>query len=287
MRAPLTHVEPIHLAPGALVDLAARHPSRYPMLLDSAASGALSQMSLLAALPRGAVWLDAGGGVHTTGDVPPLATHGFLPALDAHWRHAREGAAPRPETLPFAGGWVVYLGYELALEIEPALRPFWPRSSFADARPVAVALRVPAALQVDADGKGFLITEPSVTAAERAQVLADIGALTSAAITPVHQEIEAREEAPEAYLTRILRAQEYIRAGDIYQANLSRPWRAELPPQYAAADLYRRLPNDSATGRSFKAQFGRRIESRPGQHSAPAQAQFRRADDPFDRRIAG
>ena len=36
------------------------------------------------------------------------------------------------------------------------------------------------------------------------------------------------EEAPERYLERVRRAKEYIAAGDIYQANLSRPWRLRL-----------------------------------------------------------
>jgi len=36
------------------------------------------------------------------------------------------------------------------------------------------------------------------------------------------------EEPPEKYLERVRRALEYIAAGDIYQANLSRPWRLRL-----------------------------------------------------------
>jgi len=56
--------------------------------------------------------------------------------------------------------------------------------------------------------------------------------------------ISVREEEPGAYLARVVRAKEYVRAGDVYQANLSRPWdvtvRAAggLP---AAAALYQRL----------------------------------------------
>ena len=37
------------------------------------------------------------------------------------------------------------------------------------------------------------------------------------------------------------RALEYIAAGDIYQANLSRGWRAQLRPNVTPVDLYRRL----------------------------------------------
>jgi anthranilate synthase component 1 len=46
------------------------------------------------------------------------------------------------------------------------------------------------------------------------------------------------EERPEAHLERVVRAKEYIRAGDIYQANLSRPWRITLAEEVRAAELY-------------------------------------------------
>ncbi|MEO6078794.1 MAG: aminodeoxychorismate synthase component I [Steroidobacteraceae bacterium] len=258
MRAPLLHIEPVELAPQALLNLAAQWPGRYPVLLDSAADGALSQMSLLAALPRGCIWLDSRGGVHSSGELPPVSAPTFLPALDAHWKRAAAGAAARPETLPFGGGWFVYLGYELGLEIEPSLRPWWPAASAQDARPVAAALRVPAALMRDAQGQGFLITEPSVTLAERRQIL---GELQQASAQPPLDDgggpnIAVTEEEPAAYLQRILAAQEYIRAGDIYQANLSRPWRARLPDDYPAAALYQRLRASNPAPFAAFAQFG-------------------------------
>jgi anthranilate synthase component 1 len=243
MGAPRLHIESVDIAPGALLALSARDPHRYPVLLDSAAQGALSQVSLLAALPRGMLWLDARGGLHRQGDLPELPATGFLAELEAHWQAARAGAAGRPPEVPFSGGWFVYLGYELALETEPALRPWWPGASFADARPVAAALRIPVVIAVDAEGRGQLIAEPGVGEDELSRIRADLaeageGAPAVTAPPPV---VTLQEEAPEAYLERIRRAKEYIRAGDIYQANLSRWWRAELPAGYAAADLYRRL----------------------------------------------
>jgi anthranilate synthase component 1 len=256
MSAPALHIEPVELPPDALLKLAAAHPDRYPVLLDSAAEGALSQTSLLAALPRGALWLDARGGTHVSGELPPLPTSGFLGTLDAQWRAAAVAAVPRPADQPFGGGWFVYLGYELALEIEPALRPFWPQASYGDSRPVAVALRIPAALQRDAGGRGFLIAEAQVTAAERATILADLAAAISAPAPAMPADIELREEAPEAYLARVRRAQEYIGAGDIYQANLSRSWHAQLPVGFSAAALYQRLRGTNPAPFAAFAQFG-------------------------------
>ncbi len=152
--------------------------------------------------------------------------------MSSSWREAAADAPSRPSHLPFAGGWIIYLGYELAREIEPTLQPWWPAASLEDARPVACAMRVPAAL-IQGEGGAFLVTEPSVTPAERAQILEDLRQVTrlQTACRPpddLHP-LELVEESPDAYLTRIRRAQEYIRAGDIYQANLSRPWRATLP----------------------------------------------------------
>ena len=46
---------------------------------------------------------------------------------------------------------------------------------------------------------------------------------------------------PAAYLERVRRGKEYIRAGDIYQTNLSRPWRIELRGAADAGQLYERL----------------------------------------------
>ncbi len=59
--APQAHVEPLTLAPHALLALASRWPDKYPVLLDSAAHGALSHFSMLAALPRATLTMDAAG----------------------------------------------------------------------------------------------------------------------------------------------------------------------------------------------------------------------------------
>src|SRR5690606_11994067 len=256
---------------------------RYPVLLDSAAEGALSQVSLLAALPRGMLWLDAGGQLHQRGGLPELPANGFLGALEAQWRGARHLGAQRPPELPFAGGWFVYLGYELALETEPSLRPWWPTASFGDARPVAAALRIPAAILLEADGSARIVAEEGVTADELAQLRSDLASASTRASQSgqvAAPAVELIEEDAAAYLERIRRAQDYIRAGDIYQANLSRWWRGELPAGYAAADLYRRLRQSNPAPLAGLALFsdfrvlsssperrlrsrGRRLDTRP------------------------
>ena len=49
------------------------------------------------------------------------------------------------------------------------------------------------------------------------------------------------EEDPAAYLGRVMRAKEYVRAGDIYQANLSRPWKVVVSREPDVGALYNRL----------------------------------------------
>jgi len=63
--------------------LAARFPDRYPLLLDSAASGPLSRASVLLAEPEAALWLGADGRLGAQGFVPQGTS--FLAALENWW----------------------------------------------------------------------------------------------------------------------------------------------------------------------------------------------------------
>ncbi|MFO1503046.1 MAG: aminodeoxychorismate synthase component I [Steroidobacteraceae bacterium] len=256
MRAPFLHIEPLQLSAEGLLALAARHPARYPVLLDSAAEGSLSQVTLLGALPRGRLWLDAAGVVHTEGALPPARESRFLEALDALWRRASQPAVDAETNLPFRGGWFVYLGYELAREVEPTLDPWWPAKARQDQRPVAWAMRMPAALMLDERGEGLLVCEESVTEAERRQIREDVRQAMQQARPTASPPVVAQEEAPEAYLARVRQAQEYIRAGDIYQANLSRHWRARLAEDFPVASLYGRLRQSNPAPFAAFAQCG-------------------------------
>jgi len=98
--------------------LAARFPDRYPLLLDSAASGPLSRASVLLAEPGAALWLGADGRLGAEGFVPQGTS--FLGALENWWLTERDALlanAPSDAAtgkLVFEGGWAVFLGYELA-----------------------------------------------------------------------------------------------------------------------------------------------------------------------------
>jgi len=231
-------VRELHVAPDVLRRLATRLPDRYPLLLDSAAEGPLSRTSILPAQPRAALWLDAQGRLGADGMVPEGTS--FLGALEAWWRaeRIRGGGAPSQWPLPFSGGWAVFLGYEVAQEIEPRLS--LPPANLPWR---AFALRTPCALICErATGRVFAVAEHDAGECLD-RVARDAQAAARESEEPrdtIHVE-RTHEEDPDAYIERVRLAKEYVRAGDIYQANLSRRWQLELARSPSVAVLYERL----------------------------------------------
>jgi anthranilate synthase component I len=205
-------------------------PGRYPVFLDSAATGGpLGRYSLLMAAPGETLRLDRDGGL----EGPGSGTQ-FCERLDAWWRAER--GSPPPAPWPFAGGWFIYLGYELAGEVEPSLRlPASPLQT------VALAVRMRAALVHDhAEGRSVVVAEPGAGAAARelAEAFASAGEATGSAFVGFG---EVEEDDPDRYLAACRRTLGHIAAGDVYQANLARRWRLALPAGMTVSALYRRL----------------------------------------------
>ena len=207
--------------------LAITHPQRYPVLFDSVAAGPLGRASILVARPSAALVLTASGEVHGEGMRPQPG--GFLQALEAWWRAERipagSPAGSAAQRLPFTGGWALFLGYELAAEVEPRL--VLPPS---DLPFTAFALRTPCAL-VHAGGSDQVLAVAEVQHADALDELAEEAERAARDLARPLAPLPAfsvREEDPSRFIERVLRAKEYIRAGDIYQANLSRRWDVHL-----------------------------------------------------------
>jgi anthranilate synthase component 1 len=222
----------------SLPRLAAQHPDRYPVLLESAAQGSLARFTILCAAPRAALWLEASGKIGASGITPRAG--GFFDNLDA-WTRATPKPAPPTGLLaniPFRGGWIVYLGYEVAAEIERHLELPPSRAPL-----TAFALRIEHFLVHElATGRVFAVSEGGDTSMHDA-LIADLA--PQAGVPPhagVPMAIESLdEEAPEHFLDRVRRVQEHIVAGDVYQANLSRAWRLRLRAGSTPADIYAAL----------------------------------------------
>ncbi|MGE5242429.1 MAG: aminodeoxychorismate synthase component I [Bacteroidota bacterium] len=220
-----------------LTALHAREPRRYPHLLASTARGTpRARYDILFAFPGETLTLEADLRLRRNGH--PLGPGDFLHAFDRLWRaQAVEGTATTDDAPPFTGGWFVYLGYELVSGIEPKVAGIRPDPGL----PVASATYFPAAIIIDHAQQRTLL----VCAAERADELLPIlqQDAQSSSATPGNAVVAASVQEEEAgrFLEQVRRAQEYIRAGDVFQVNLSRRWRVRLRDDVAAIELYRRL----------------------------------------------
>jgi anthranilate synthase component 1 len=226
------------IGPDSLLRLHERRPDRYPVLLESVGGEpGLGRFDVLLAAPGEALVLQVDGRLAGPGAGGDQGR--FLPALDAWWRSERSAREDGAGT-PFAGGWFLYLGYELAGEVEPSLR--LPRSSL----PRAVAWRMRGALIRDrVTGETTLHAElPALDGlvAGLAVDLADLaGDVPEATGTAPPLRFDVVEEPPERFLRGVVDVLEAIARGDVYQANLSRGWRASLPAGTSPEALYRRL----------------------------------------------
>jgi anthranilate synthase component 1 len=221
-------------------DLLALHrlaPGRYPVLLESVASGtAQGRWDLLLTTDGSGLQLRADG---VTRDLQGQIQDGdFLAVLDRHWQAQR---IPREEPRwPFRGGWALLLDYELAQQVEPVLKlPLTDRP-----QPVALALRCPAAILRDRS------TGDCVAVAETGhhEMLERVAAdLSAAAQLPELADWRApasvEEDEPQHFIEGVTRILEYLAAGDIFQVNLSRAWRAQFDDALDPAALYARLRN--------------------------------------------
>ena len=218
-----------------LLALAARHPDRYPGLLESVAHGTASaRFDVLAAFPQQSFQLDRDGQVRD-GHGAVLGRR-FLDVLDEHWRASHNEAPAAADRLPFHGGWLLYLGYELAGEIEPCLRLPLPAGRL----PLALALRCPVAAIVDhREGRTTLLAEAGFESM-LALLEADLRMPADCKPTrPAAHEID--EDPPAQFIDAVARTHAYLAAGDVFQVNLSREWRINLASDTPAADIYAAL----------------------------------------------
>ena len=217
--------------------------ARYPYLLSSSAVRKNNtQFDILIACPQYTLTLNADKTLHCSNKDLPLAD-GFFATLENYYQKysAQNKAVESGEndTLPFTGGWFVYLSYEMAEEIEPCLSlPSLPAG-----QALAVAARCPAAIIIDKQNNQIF----AVAEAEHAHLLDDIEQdfiklkerFDQPSATQEKIALLSLSEADTApYLQQVEKIKQYIVDGDIFQANLSRQWQATLKHDVSDAVLF-------------------------------------------------
>ncbi|MBI5611835.1 MAG: aminodeoxychorismate synthase component I [Gammaproteobacteria bacterium] len=219
-----------------LTRLHQRDPARYPHLLESVAHGTRqARYDILFAFPGEVLTLHADG--RLTHADRSLAGADFLSAFERHWQALALPAASAPE-LPFRGGWFVFLSYELAPSIEPSVTGI----GFEPGLPVARATRCPAAIIRDrAHRRTYAVCEAGQADTCIPPMVRDIQVAAPGPPNGAPALTDPAEDPPERFLDGVARVLDYIRAGDVFQVNLSRAWRARLARPAAPVELYRRL----------------------------------------------
>ncbi len=222
-----------HAGPLDLLALHRLAPADYPFLLQSVAGHPLSgRYDILFAFP--ADHLICRGGQVTGSAGIPVRSADFFGSLSA-W--AAQEDAPSDD-LPFIGGWFLLLGYEMAGQIEPRLR--LPRSKFR--LPDALAVRCPAAAIYDRERqRTHLIAERDAAQLQRLESDLIKARSMPPNAAPAVLVAEMSEEPAQKYTDGVNRVLDYLRAGDVFQVNLSRAWSGTLAPRVTAADIYERL----------------------------------------------
>ena len=231
----------VERAPAHITDLLAIHerfPHRYPHLLASHGETE-GRYDILFAYPRRCLTLDSRSG--------PTECAEFFRGLD---ERMSTGVTAGPETtvLPFIYGHFLYFSYELIAGFEPRLQSL--------KRPC-----MPLAWVQEFDGS---VTWDHKT---KTSYLTARNRETANAIRDDLQKIEGQQELdyavqqveeddPRDYLEGIRAVKRYIAAGDIFQANLSRGYRARIVGHAPAAAVMRALGTHNPAPFSALAHIG-------------------------------
>ncbi len=214
-----------------LLHLHANYTQVFPFLLQSVAKGTQNaRFDILFAFPQQCLTLNTLDQLHAPWD---MASQHFLKEFN-HWFNQEKIDSITTE-LPFHGGWFVYLGYELAQQIELRLQlPFKEQSL-----PIAFATRIPAAIITDHVAQTTTLVCESAYAKYLPQLERYYSGIDNKAFTTTsHVCCEIIEEDSAIYQHSIDKVIDYIIEGDVFQVNLSRLWQIKLAVNLSAAEIY-------------------------------------------------
>lgn len=217
----------------ALDTLCHLNADRYPFLLESVNHNQDNRYSILFAHPTKQIVLN------------DLDEFDFLDELKSSI-----DIQPIKSDLPFSGGWFVYLSYELIGQIEPILKD---DLHFGD-QPVAIAVQIPTAIVVDHLKDKTYLLDQFDDQVRIDQVLSDIEQLGDIVDMPIQGKLSWEEDAK--FISGVKSSRDYIKAGDVFQVNLSRQWQYELSTDITSTQIYQALKRSNPAPFSALAQFG-------------------------------
>ena len=222
MDSQYVHIETLDFTPDLLA-LHAAYPDRYPYLLASNSDlHSQSRYDILFACPQDTF--------------KKKSESSFLTELDRQWQ--MQSTQQAEADLPFTGGWFLYLGYELAAEVEPSLN--LPAAQ--DGLPIAFATRIPAAIIIDhKENSAHIVCEAHFEKCMQ-QIKTDLHKAYSADDYKQSINIESLiEDDEQVYLEQVKKVKDYIVEGDVFQVNLSRLWQTKLTQPVNHASLFNHL----------------------------------------------
>ena len=221
---------------GDILSILRLNPERYPYLLQSSAKGnVLCRYDILFSFPQKQIILN----------FEDIKKKNFLKELDKEWGKNKQKQKKDESAFPFSGGWFVYLGYELVSQIENKIISHKHRYNF----PIAFASRIPAAIIKDNfNNETFIICEEKYKGLIK-KIEIDIKILLKKKnFLLKEKKIQNKilidsltEELPNNHIKNINKILKYIKAGDVFQVNLSREWYGKINNKYSAWDIFSKL----------------------------------------------
>ncbi|MFP6775341.1 MAG: aminodeoxychorismate synthase component I [PS1 clade bacterium] len=208
------------------------NPKRYPFLLESVTHNSVNRYSILFSHP---------GEEITLNDIDDFD---FLSELES-----KVSSSLDTQQLPFTGGWFVYLSYELIGQIEPTIKT----KLFSSGNVVAKAVKIPTAIVIDHTKDEAFLVDQDGSEERMSHVINDIDGLVK--VPPAKLEGRLIAENEEKFLFGVNKTKEYIKAGDVFQVNLSREWQYELESRLSATQIYRTLKSSNPAPFAALAQF--------------------------------
>lgn len=244
-----------------LTALCKNSPEDYPYALISTSSSEArlrDRYDIVFAYPQESLILNKDRSLTFTGDVPSGDSNRFLDTLNSWWQ--QEKIEPQNSEYPFTGGWFIYLAYEIAVEVEPTLSlPEADELALNNNIPLAVARRCPAAIIFDHLENTITAIAENEYAHLLDKIEKDVDDVARNLNTATQTKINCKaiSEAPEApYMAQVKKIKQYIVDGDIFQANLSRPWLIDLDGDINDMDIFNALSSSNPGSFAAFARLG-------------------------------